>query len=52
MTDSVTRYQKYLKNVDLNVIADNFQLKVLQQLLPYTENLEAILKGKISLRYI
>ena len=49
-TDSVTRYQKYLKkNVDLNVIADNFQLKVLQQLLPYTENLEAILKGKISL---
>ncbi|MBP9191126.1 MAG: hypothetical protein KBF96_01095 [Ignavibacteria bacterium] len=49
-TDSASRYQRFLaKKVDLNAIADNFQLKVLQQLLPYTENLEAILKGKISL---
>lgn len=49
-TDSVSRYQKFnTSKVDLNAIADNFQLKVLQQLLPYTQNLEAILKGKISL---
>lgn len=48
--DSVSRYQKFIdKKVDLNAIADNFQIKVLQQLLPYTQNLEAILKGKISL---
>ena len=37
------------KTVNMNAIADNFQLKVLQQLLPYTKSLEGILNGKISL---
>jgi hypothetical protein len=38
------------KNVNLDAIADNFQMKVLQQLLPYTQDLEGILNGKISLQ--
>ncbi len=38
------------KPVDLNVIAKNFQLKVFQQLIPYTNNLGGILDGKISLK--
>lgn len=37
------------KTVNLNAIADNFQLKVLQQMLPYTKSLEGILNGKITL---
>ncbi len=37
------------KTVKLNAVADNFQLKVLQQLLPYTNSLEGILNGKIEL---
>ena len=37
------------KTVNLVAVADNFQLKVLQQLLPYTRSLEGILNGKIEL---
>ncbi|MBV6479493.1 MAG: hypothetical protein HGGPFJEG_02267 [Ignavibacteria bacterium] len=37
-------------NIDLNVLANNFQLKVFQQLLPYTSNLEGKLDGKIILK--
>lgn len=49
-TDSLSR-MKILgdKTVDLNAVANNFQLKVLQQLLPYTSGLEGILDGKINL---
>ena len=36
------------KTVNLVAVADNFQLKVLQQLLPYTRSLEGILNGKIE----
>lgn len=37
-------------DIDLNVLAKNFQLKVFQQLLPYTSNLEGKLDGKILLK--
>ncbi|MEO8664353.1 MAG: hypothetical protein ABI462_02560 [Ignavibacteria bacterium] len=37
------------READLNAVAKNFQLKVLQQLIPYTSGLEGILNGKISL---
>jgi len=44
------RFQKVLKKeVNLNAVADNFQLRVFQQLLPYTRDLTGILQGKISL---
>ncbi|HMS64542.1 MAG TPA: hypothetical protein PKD83_04735 [Ignavibacteria bacterium] len=49
-SDSVKRIEILKdKDVSLDAVADNFQLKVLQQLLPYTTNLEGILNGKISL---
>ena len=49
-TDSLSRREKVLeKKVDLNAVANNFQLRVFQQLLPYTEDLRGILEGKISL---
>ncbi|MBK8552554.1 MAG: translocation/assembly module TamB domain-containing protein [Ignavibacteria bacterium] len=48
--DSLERIQKLAdRKVDLNAVAKNFQLRVFQQLLPYTENLAGILEGKISL---
>lgn len=37
------------KEVNLNAVAKNFQLRVFQELLPYTQNLSGILDGKISL---
>lgn len=37
------------KPVNLNAVANNFQLRVFQQLIPYTSNLSGILTGKISL---
>lgn len=37
------------KEANLNAVAKNFQLKVFQQLLPYTENLQGILDGRINL---
>ncbi|MDQ3022231.1 MAG: translocation/assembly module TamB [Bacteroidota bacterium] len=48
--DSLQRAQRLAdKNVNLNATAKNFQLKVFQQLLPYTADLQGILDGKISL---
>ncbi|MDZ4713247.1 MAG: hypothetical protein SGI89_13110 [bacterium] len=48
--DSSQRAERLMdKQVSLNAEAKNFQLKVLQQLLPYTANLEGILDGKINL---
>jgi len=48
--DSAVRVAKIAdRQVNINAMATNFQLKVLQQLLPYTTNLEGILDGKISL---
>lgn len=49
-SDSAQRIE-ILKNekANLEAIADNFQIKVLQQLLPYTKDLEGILNGKINL---
>ncbi|MEO6695714.1 MAG: hypothetical protein ABIY50_01525, partial [Ignavibacteria bacterium] len=48
--DSIVRITKIAdRQVNINAVAKNFQLKVLQQLLPYTTNLEGILDGKISL---
>ncbi len=35
--------------VNLNAKADNFQLKIFQQLLPYTKDVEGILNGEIRL---
>ncbi|MDQ3194320.1 MAG: translocation/assembly module TamB, partial [Bacteroidota bacterium] len=37
------------KEANLNAIANNFQLKVFQQLIPLTAGLEGILNGRISL---
>ncbi len=49
-TTKSERVRKVLeKEVNLNAVANNFQLKVFQQLLPYTQNLSGILQGKISL---
>lgn len=48
--DSARRLEIFKnKAANLNAVADNFQLKVFQQLLPYTGSLEGILNGKISL---
>ncbi len=49
-SDSLQRRENFAgRKVDLNAIANNFQLRVFQQLLPYTDNLAGILEGKISL---
>lgn len=37
------------READLVAVADNFQLKVFQQMIPYTSGLEGILNGKLSL---
>ncbi|MBL8007616.1 MAG: translocation/assembly module TamB domain-containing protein [Ignavibacteria bacterium] len=49
-TDSLERI-KIMQGKELNITATakNFQLKVLQQLLPYTTSLEGILDGKINM---
>lgn len=50
VTDSLQRLNIALqKEVNLNAVAKNFQLRVFQELLPYTQNLSGILDGKISL---
>lgn len=49
-SDSLRRNNIALqKEVNLNAVAKNFQLRVFQELLPYTQNLSGILEGKISL---
>lgn len=48
--DSAVRVRKIAdKQVNINAVAKNFQLKVIQQMLPYTANLEGILDGRINL---
>lgn len=48
--DSLERLKRIEgKLVSLNAIAENFQLKVFQQLLPYTSGFSGILDGNISL---
>lgn len=37
------------KDVNLSAVADNFQIKVFQQLLPYTKGFEGTLDGSISI---
>ncbi len=37
------------KDVSLSAVAENFQIKVFQQLLPYTKGLEGTLQGNISI---
>ncbi len=47
--DSIARQKRVEgKIVSLDAVADNFQLKVFQQMLPYTSNLSGVLDGKIS----
>ena len=49
-TDSLQRRNIALKKeINLNAVAKNFQLRVFQELVPYTQNLTGILEGKISL---
>ena len=48
--DSAEKIEKMKgKEVSLTAKATNFQMKVLQQLLPYTQSLQGILDGKINL---